>query len=463
MRNGFLGSLGTLLAGTGLAFAQPAPPPPAPPPPAAAPKLEILSAPGAVSGTPPASESAAPQSASGAHAAPQTIPLMSGPDAGMPPSPYEKPYCGEVDCEREFDFWVGGEFLQWQSKKAPAPIPLITTGPPGSLGVLGANGVTVKFGGSEIDYNDWQGGRLTFGVGVPGLGVGLESTSLWLPERSVKFLASSDAAGNPTLARPVINSNTGAETSSLIASPGAFSGRATIEATHDLWGTELNIVRGVCATDCLSADWVAGFRYLGLEESLSISQSSTVLAGGTSGFNGDIVLAGSTITIGDVVQTRNEFYGGQVGAQAELCWHGLFVYGLAKVALGDMHETINLAGGSTRTSPNIAGTQAVPGGLLVLRSNTGITSRDVFAVMPEANVNFGYTIGKHFRLYAGYTFLWINDVMRPGDQLNRQVNPTEIPTSLAFGPQVGAPRPVLDAKHTDYWAQGWNFGLVVRY
>jgi hypothetical protein len=100
---------------------------------------------------------------------------------------------------------------------------------------------------------------------------------------------------------------------------------------------------------------------------------------------------------------------------------------------------------------------------LALGGNIGITSRDVFAVMPEANVNVGYQITKHIRAYAGYSFLWISDVMRPGDQLNRLVNPTMIPTSLAFGPQVGATHPVLDAKHTDYWAQGLNFGLVVRY
>jgi hypothetical protein len=459
MRNGFLGSLGTLLAGAALALAQPAPspaPPPAPPtPPAAVPRVESPAGPGATAGSPVV--------VPGTHGAPHTIPILSGPDDGMPPAPYEKPYCGEVDCERDVDFWAGGEFLWWYNKKAPARIPLVTTGPPGSLGVLGAPGVTVISGLNEIDLDDRNGGRLTFGVGSPGLGAGLESTSFWIPEKSTSFMARSDAAGNPTLARPVINSNTGAETSTLIAAPGAFSGRVIVEATNQMWGSELNIVRGCVCTDCLSIDWLAGLRYLYLEESLLISQSTQVLPNGTSGFNGDIVLAPSIITIGDVVQTRNDFYGGQVGAQAELCWHGLFLYMLAKVALGDMHETIRIDGGSTRTSPTLPAPQAVPGSLLALAGNIGITSRDVFAVMPEANVNVGYSFTKHLRAYVGYSFLWIDDVVRPGDQLNRAVNPTQIPTSLAFGPQVGPTRPILDAQHTDYWVHGLNFGLVFRY
>jgi hypothetical protein len=261
----------------------------------------------------------------------------------------------------------------------------------------------------------------------------------------------------------VINNNNGKETSILIAAPGAFSGRVEVQATAQLWGAELNVVRGRFATDCFAADWLVGFRYLGLEEGLTIAQSSTLLAGGTSGFNGMLVLSPNLITIGDSVQTRNEFYGGQVGAQAELEWHGLFLYAMGKIALGYDHETIAIAGGSSLTSPVTGVTQRVPGGLLALANNIGMTSRDTFAVVPEVNINVGYQITKTLRAYAGYSLLYISDVVRPGDQLSRNVNPTQIPTSLAFGPRVGAPAPVLDTNHSDFTAHGLNVGFVFRY
>src|SRR2546430_13181096 len=48
--------------------------------------------------------------------------------------------------------WASAEYLLWRIKDAPAPVPLVTTSPPSSFGVLGNPGTAVLFGGSEIEY-----------------------------------------------------------------------------------------------------------------------------------------------------------------------------------------------------------------------------------------------------------------------------------------------------------------------
>src|SRR5262245_52423895 len=336
------------------------------------------------------------------------VPVVVGPECATGPDgllPYQRPDLGEWDCERDFDFWVGGEFLVWYSKQDSVGVPLLTTGPAGSFGILGQTGVVPVAGLSEINYGGANGARVTAGAGITGLGVGLETTGFILEKKTTVHTFGSDLTGTPTLARPVINSNTGAETSSLVASPGAFQGSAEVRSSNQLWGAEANIVRGKFAIHCLSADVILGFGYIALEESLTISQQSTLLPGGTSGFNGGVVNPPATLGIADHFATRNQFYGGQIGTQAELHLGNVFIYSMAKIALGGQNESIRIVGASSLSTPGTP-TQVVNGGLLALASNSGTTSRNAFAYIPEVNVNVGYQFGKHLRVYAGYTFLY---------------------------------------------------------
>jgi hypothetical protein len=254
------------------------------------------------------------------------------------------------------------------------------------------------------------------------------------------------------------------ETSSLIASPGAFTGSVQVEAFNQMWGGEVNIVRGRIATAHLFGDLILGFRYIALEEGLTIAQQSNLLPGGTSGFNGDIVTAPATLGIIDRFQTRNQFYGGQIGAQGEIQYAGFFVYAMGKIAVGSNNESIRIEGFSTRSAAPGLPVQAVNGGLLALAGNRGTTSRDAFTYIPEVNVSVGYQFGTHLRAYVGYDFIYWDDVVRPGAQLDRRVNPTQVPTSLAFSANtVGAPAPLPAAHHSTYYVGGITAGMVFRY
>jgi hypothetical protein len=101
--------------------------------------------------------------------------------------------------------------------------------------------------------------------------------------------------------------------------------------------------------------------------------------------------------------------------------------------------------------------------VLALGTNGGRQSHDEFGVVPEVNFNVGYQLRPCLRLYAGYTFLYLSDVARPGDQVNTTINTALVPSSPQFGTPGGSAQPGPLFNRTDYWAQGVNIGLALRY
>ena len=200
-------------------------------------------------------------------------------------------------------------------------------------------------------------------------------------------------------------------------------------------------------------DVLGGFRYLDLREGLGIAENLQV-------FPGAPIFAGASIGAFDQFDTRNQFYGGQLGVRAEVRQDRLFANFTGKLALGDTHQTVDINGATTITPP---GGPAIvrPGGLLALPSNAGRFSRDEFSVVPEGSVNVGYQVTNNLRAYVGYTFLYWSDVVRPGDAIDLRVNSTRVPTSLA--PPSGPAAPLFAVPGSDFWAQGIDFGVELRF
>ena len=67
------------------------------------------------------------------------------------------------------------------------------------------------------------------------------------------------------------------------------------------------------------------------------------------------------------------------------------------------------------------------------------------------------------QLFAGYSFMYWANVLRPGDQVDIAVNPNLIPTSNTFGVAGGPSGPAVTAHESSFWVQGLNVGLEVRY
>src|SRR5262249_59032381 len=98
-----------------------------------------------------------------------------------------------------------------------------------------------------------------------------------------------------------------------------------------------------------------------------------------------------------------------------------------------------------------------PGGLLDLGSNNGLRSRNRLTYVQEVGLNVGYQISRHLSAGVGYTFLYWDDVARPGGQLSRNLNPQLIPSSHQFGGPGGAPPHLLNC--TGFWFPGGHTRL----
>ena len=81
-------------------------------------------------------------------------------------------------------------------------------------------------------------------------------------------------------------------------------------------------------------DMIFGFRYLDLDENFSIVQNSTLLGNGIAGFGTQTIRAPRSLTIIDEYDTRNHFFGGQIGTRVGGRIHRLTIDASLKVALG---------------------------------------------------------------------------------------------------------------------------------
>jgi Putative beta barrel porin-7 (BBP7) len=301
--------------------------------------------------------------------------------------------------------------------------------------------------------------------------IGAEGSFFYLSQRGTSESFSSDDSGNPLLARPIIDARTGSETVLFVSAPGSFNGTFNVASSTSLFGFDANaLLPWLRCPACYPDDVgyyvtaVGGFRYLNLRDDLTLSQSSNVLPGGVGFFDGLPISSGGNLSLTDDIRTINQFYGGQIGVKAGVTWWRFTLNGTAKVALGSMREEANLSGSTTATNPFTGGTATAPGGLYVLSTNSGGNDRNILAVVPEGNLTFALEITSQIKLTLGYTMLYVSDVARPGNLIDRTINRTELPSSQTFNPSIPGPtRPGFTWSGTDFWAQGINVGLSFRF
>jgi hypothetical protein len=132
-----------------------------------------------------------------------------------------------------------------------------------------------------------------------------------------------------------------------------------------------------------------------------------------------------------------------------------------KLALGDLHESVNIQGSSTLVQPGLPNI-TVPGGQFAAPSNIGRATRDRFAAMPELEISIAYQISPNFQFFIGYNLLYLNKVARPGNQVDLIVDTRGNQIDAGFtGEATLFPRPFFT--DSNFWAQGLDFGLQVSY
>jgi hypothetical protein len=388
-------------------------------------------------------------------------PANGGP-AALPPSlPGQGPTLGAPDgWPADFSghfmdrCWFTADYLLWWNKDNHLP-PLLSTGSTLDThpGALGQSGTQILYGGA-IDSEERSGGRFSAGCWfTEDHFLGLDASFFFLAQRSAPFSASSN--GTPLLTEPFFDVFSGQAVAFGLATPGSRAATYTANVANRFWGTDTNLRTALLQDDFLQWTVLAGFRYLDLSEALDTH--SAVLSVSSPPGARTVVIETS-----QHFGTRNYFYGGQLGSEFTSVFGQLSVALSGKVALGATHEIADISGGSLVNNSK-GGQIAIPVSELIYPSNAGRYSRDIFTVVPELGVNFGYDVTSWLRLTMGYTFLYMTNAIRPGDLIDTTLNVTQARAAAGLGQSSGPLRPAFSGNASDFWAHGLNVGLALHY
>jgi hypothetical protein len=294
-------------------------------------------------------------------------------------------WCGDCNkpCKDPCNAWISSEYLLWWLKDAPLP--------GGGFGTPGG----------AFEYGSASGIRIGAGMVSDDHSAGIEGSFFILERRAASFSAIAPAGGIVT---PV----------SVIPAGDV----ASITEWNRFWGGDALISKAIFGADskksCYEVDCLWGFEYLNLGERLN------ALAVGPAG----------TADALAKFQTRNQFYGLELGARGEYrCGH-FFANLTGKCGLGEVHQGLQLDATATA------------GGVTMAASTHA--ANDDFAVVPQVTFEAGFDLTRNIRLYAGYDFLYWNNVIRPGDQ-------------------TFAATPGVSLQQSFFWAHGLNFGAAIRF
>ena len=359
-------------------------------------------------------------------------------------------------------YWLAADYLLMRVKNAPLPLPLVTRGlnDVEFSGAVGEFGTQILFGNKSTDFGNLSGAHIAGGWWFdPYNTIGIEAGGFFLQQQTNRVSFSSGPGGGPLLGIPFFNTETGTEDFADISVPGETAGKVDVASSIRYWGAESNLAFNLYRDPRVCLDVLAGFRYLQLEENLEIDGSSVPLDASTVSYRGQDLPAPAVTTLSDRFHTRNEFAGGQLGVRTEWACGSASLQLTGKVALGNTHQTVDVAGSSALFTGPVGPVNTVPGGLFAQPSNSGRFTDDAFTVIPEGDLTVGYQLTRRLRAFAGYQFTYWSHVVRPGDQINRNVNPTQVPTFSDFVlPSTQPPAfPVFGT--TDFWAYGAHFGL----
>jgi hypothetical protein len=302
------------------------------------------------------------------------------------------------------------EALVWWFKDSPVPAPLITDG------FVGAPTTRTYLGGEDLGTGANPGFRLT-GSYALGDGSGIEANVFYIPSRSTSAsVASTGLLGSTDLVVSYIDAATQRESGTEISFAPIYSGSAREELSNSLLGAELDGTWSLAPAGGWHMDVVGGLRYLRLRETYTLTTSSPYLS---PPFPQDIW------NTTDRFETTNNFYGAQAGLRARYDQGPVFAAGAVKVALGAMAQKVDVSGSLvTNDYTDFGPTQTYPGGYFALPTNSGSHSRSQFAVVPEVALSLGYRFTPAVAMVASYSFIYASNVVRPGNQIDRTVNPT---------------------------------------
>jgi hypothetical protein len=399
--------------------------------------------------------------------------------------------------------WFRADYLLWWTQGAQT-VPLVTTSDVADQGVIGQPTTEVLFGGNRPFTDVQSGARLNFGWWLNcGRATGVEFDLLTLGDHGESFRYASSLDGQPLYARPFYDVyGTPGENAQLVSDPTYLRGTVNGRVDEYLHSAGVNLRLNVCCNmpcggccedacceeDCCGGcgglgsrhaetantrlaayggkllrplkrrhyriDLIAGYRHYKLNDSLSVNDDLYVFA------DHGPLREGTTFQVRDSFRSRNEFHGGELGLVTQIYRGRWSLELLTKMAIGRNHQAVTIYGETTAHSPGDVPVTS-EGGLLALDTNIGRYTQDDFVVVPQFGAEIGYQLTCRLRAYFGYNFIYWPNVARAAEQVDYTVNSSYIPQGGAT--PSGEARPAFVWKDSNFWAQGINLGLDLRY
>jgi hypothetical protein len=392
------------------------------------------------------------------------------------------PQCGSMICPQPGGcspcargiLYVRAEYLLWWFDGFDTP-PLVVEGDADDGDFVDA---VVVYGNERILDGDRSGFRLVAGLWLDDCGVlGIEGDYFGFDTETEQFTDGGDGETPPFVGRPFIDATTGFDAVQDVSFPGIMgtvivdsSSRfesAGLRLRHNICcatgggcgcgdpvgcGGGVGCGSGVCGGCCTQhADVLVGFRYARLDERLVITEDLETI---------EEEPPNTQIFGQDRFFTKNQFYGGELGFAWDVHCRRWSLELLSLVAIGNNRQSVQIDGFTTRDT-NLAPPETKPGLLLTQTTNIGTYKRDEFTVIPQVGLTAGYQLTPRLKATLGYTLVYWGNVVRPGDQIDLEVNPA----LLDFPPDPNPlpARPSFAFNETDFWAHGLSIGGEMRW
>jgi hypothetical protein len=356
--------------------------------------------------------------------------------------------CGPAACDYGPSAWFTSETLLWFGQASNAP-PLLATAATGIVPAVGQPADILVGGTNGISSGLLPGYRFSGGFYFgPEQKLGLSGRVFGLIRNSQSTTAASD--GTTSIGLPYFDVNAGNESTFLLAFPTApfdYSGGATVTTDLELIAAEPSLRFLIGRSHDHKVELLGGYTFLRMNDSLTVNSQVT------SDAIGNLVPQGTVETLTDSFRTSNTFHGGHLGLETSILRRRLSLSTLAKVSLGNFSQRSIISGSTEEVQPAPAVPATYVGGLYAQQSNIGTITRDQFGFIPELGLKGGFLLRENLQLTAGYTFLYLSNVARAGEQIDRNIDITQ---RLGGAPGTS---PAAQLRDGSMWLQGLDLGV----
>ncbi len=346
-------------------------------------------------------------------------------------------------------WWASAEYLYWWTQDSSINAPLATQNP-SSFAVIGQPGTRVIFGkdssNDTFNFSAIGGYRITIGGWIDdGYRYGIEGSGFGLSQAKQTFIASSVGVGKPILDVPFISIPSGSENVLVGNRPNTITDSDTFQP----YSVELNALYDITDNIKFPLIMTAGFRVLGINENLKLNDAI---------YNTPGLPVGSTFNVQDKFSTKNIFYGLQIGARTDLPYEKWDFSALAEIAFGINTQQLKVRGETNINNQTII----QPIGLFAEPSNIGTFRENQFAILPELEMKVGYHLNKAIYPFFTYNILYINNIIRASNEIDRRINQSQNPLIGGSGVLTGPAYPAKQFNNTSLWMQGVSIGMEIN-